>query len=384
MSSIRLLGKSLWNYVPSAIQDIVLRQIGPVSRQLLSSRHHAESLYGGPLPTHSTYMGRYPITIGVFKDRSSMYTYNIMACRDLGVPFKVLDLERSDWLQQVRENPCDAYMVWPSASISIWKDIYDERLPLLAMATGKPVVPTPTEIWLWESKRRMRDWLISHDVPAPTTEVFYDKAEASSYAQNCTLPIVLKTNNGSCSHGVYVIRSREKLCGLINKAFGAGIPKRRGDKHDNTWGYVILQKHIPHDYEWRIIRVGESFICRRKVRIGDYASASGNIDWATPEIELLEFAWEVTTKGGFQNMAIDVFVDVNSSEGTRYLVNEMQCLVGAKPLPEHPARGRWLRSDDGQWNFEAGEFCSNACANLRLACLLNSLGAKSSDQSAQD
>jgi hypothetical protein len=359
--------------MPDVMREFLVRQMNPVKRRLAATHRLAEAYYGGPLPVQSSYEGRYPVTLGILKDRANYYVYNLVACREMGVPFRVLDLEKSNWVEWIAEPHCDAFLAWPSCNLSIWKDLYDERLPLLAAATGKPIVPSCDEIWFWESKRRMRDWLLVHNIPHPSTEVFYNEEEAFDFASRCDLPVVVKSNSGASSHGIFVLRNRRRLQRMVRRAFGRGLRKRWGDGRDREWGFIIFQEFIPHDFEWRIVRIGSSFLCRRKVRRGDFASGNGLIEWGSPASALLDFVRDVTDQGGFQSMALDVFVREESTSGPRFLVNELQTLVGAKELPDHPARGRWKWSNQG-WQFEAGDFYRNACANLRIGCLLELLG----------
>ena len=357
--------------IPTRVLNFIVRWTSPVKRQLSSSNQYFEGLYGDKVPDKSTYKSNYLFTIGILKDRGGYYTYNVIACQEMGVQFVVFDLERNTWYEKLFSTPCDAYLVWPSTNLSIWKNLYDERLLLLANITGKPIVPSLSEIWLWESKRRMRDWLVANKLPHPNTQIFYDQDQAILFAKDCPLPIVLKMNSGAASDGVFILSSRKKLYKMIKKAFGFGIASKRGDPRDRSWGYIILQEYISHDFEWRIVRIGENYLCRCKKRVGDFASGSGDVVWGVPQNDLLNFVKSLTDKGGFKNMSIDVFIVERIPYSSQFLVNELQCLVGAKELSQHSGRWRFIGE---QWVFETGDFYRNASANLRLACLIESLG----------
>lgn len=362
--------------VPRSGADWAWRLASPLKRQLESSRRAAEALWGGPLPQEEEALaaGQRTVRIGILKDRASYYVYHLLACRELGIPFTILDLEASHWVAAARAAECDGFLVWPSLNMGVWKEIYDERLPLLAEITGKPVSPSVKEIWLLDSKRRVRDWLAANGVPHPATEIFYEEKEALVFAKHCELPVVLKTNGGSSSHGIFVLRRRGAVENAVRRAFGRGIRAKRGDPRDRACGYVILQAYVPHEHEWRIMRIGDYFLCRRKRRVGDFASGAKQVEWATPTPDLLDFAEAVTDRGGFRTIALDIFLDAAVPGPPRFLVNEMQCLVGAAPVREDPQQGRWLRHS-GEWTFEAGDFYRNACANLRVDWLLERIGA---------
>ena len=76
----------------------------------------------------------------------------IQACREKKVAYRLIDLTSADWIGQVQKSGCDAFLVWPSVQLGIWKQMFDDRLHILARDLGKMVCPTPEEIWLYESK----------------------------------------------------------------------------------------------------------------------------------------------------------------------------------------------------------------------------------------
>ena len=79
------------------------------------------------------------------------------ACRDLRVAYRILDMDISgpDWIETVQNSGCDAFLVWPSVQLSVWEQMYDERLRIIVEDLGKIIYPEYKEIWFYESKRRM-------------------------------------------------------------------------------------------------------------------------------------------------------------------------------------------------------------------------------------
>jgi hypothetical protein len=78
---------------------------------------------------------------------------------------------------------------------------------------------------------------------------------------------------------------------------------------------------------------------------------------------LLDFIREITERTGITSVAIDLF-----DHKGRYLVNEIQCFFGQSDpyqMLVNSVPGRY-RFTDGIWKFEAGDFASNACYDLRL------------------
>src|SRR6185369_1816874 len=114
--------------------------------------------------------------------------------RDLAVPYCTIDVERHDWIEQVRNSGCQAFLAWPTAFLSVWKQMYDERLEILAGRLGKIVFPDVEAMWIYESKRRMHYWLAAEAFPHPETWVFYNRDDAEAFARSAELPIVVKTD----------------------------------------------------------------------------------------------------------------------------------------------------------------------------------------------
>ncbi len=321
--------------------------------------------------------GHADVKLGIVKEFAHAHQHYVAACRELGVPYELVDLAASDWVEAVQRVRCDAFLVWPSPVLSIWKQMYEERLKIIQDELGLRLYPSYDEIWLYESKRRMRDWLRAHRVPHPRTEVFYHLREALEFVAACPLPVVLKTNHGASAHGVKILRRREEVVKWVKRAFRKGLVPERGDPRDRQWGHVILQEYLPEVREWRLVRIGDSYFGHVKGKRGEFHSGSGRVVWQAPPEALLEFLRRVTDLGGFTSMNVDVF----ETRDGRYLVNELQTVFGASysghQLEVDGRRGRF-RFDAGRktWRFEPGDFARNHCCNLRVEYLLGTLSRK--------
>jgi hypothetical protein len=313
-------------------------------------------------------------TLGIIKEFHHYHKNYIHACRELGLSYKLIDISGSDWIDVVEKSGCDAFLVHPPASLTIWKEMFDERIKVLESDLEKIVYPTYKEIWLYECKRRVRDWLLVKKIPHPKTWIFYNLDEALEFINNSNLPIVFKTNTGASASGVFILRSRAQAQRLIRLAFSKGIIPRRRNPNDRQWGSVILQEYLPEVKEWRMVRIGNSFFGHPKGRLGDFHSGSGVVDWDVPSIDLLNLLRDVTDKGGFTSMNVDVF---ETADG-RLLVNELQTVFGAgysvDQLRVDGKPGRFVTNNQ-EWIFEPGDFARNACANARVEYLLSILDA---------
>jgi len=336
----------------------------------------AEDPYAGAEEV-SSYPARVDLRLGIIKEFTRIHGYYIGACRELGVPYCVVDISGPDWIERIERSGCDAFLVRPSGQITVWKQMYDERLRIMVQDLGKILFPGYDEIWFYESKRRMHYWLAANKVPHPQTWVFYDRRGALAFAEQAAMPLVFKADFGSGSMGVRIVRDRPGLRRLIDTCFRKGFRKTGADQRDRQWGSVLFQEFLPDVTEWRMIRVGDSYFGYQKVKKGDFHSGSHVFHYGRPPTDLLRQTKKVTDKGGFLSMALDCFV---TSDG-RCLVNEMQTTFGlhvAEGLPIVDGRPGRLVYDTGidDWRFEEGDFCRNKLCNLRVETLVKLLQAR--------
>jgi hypothetical protein len=210
-----------------------------------------------------------------------------------------------------------------------------------------------------------------------------------------TFPVVGKINIGASGKGVQILHTKDQVKKYIKRAFSVGLVSRTGPKlkqgkliqrawqkfthpkelinrlrtyrdmaMDSQKGFIILQEFIKHDYEWRAVRIGDSYFAHKKIVSKDKASGSLIKTYENPPIDLLDFVRLLTDKFGFRSVAIDIFEPVQG----QYLINEIQCIFGQSDpyqMLVDGTPGRYLFKN-GQWVFEKGDFNSNASYDLRL------------------
>jgi hypothetical protein len=308
---------------------------------------------------------------GIVRNTAHYHTQFVKACQEMGLRFRVLDLFRHDWLDHVRESGCNVLLVWPDGFLSPWNVMIKDRVETLERELGYPCVPGSHELWMYEDKRRTAYWLAANEVPHPKTWVFYTEADSLAFTSDCPLPIVFKTAFGAQASGVRILRKRKHLQALARRIFRRGVSAAGGDPRDRHWGYMILQEYLENVREWRMVRIGDSYFGHPKERAGDFHSGSGVVSWDVPPVTHLDFLWQVTEKGGFRSMDVDVFETRDGS----LLVNELQAVFGAfvsvDQLRVDGKPGRFVRTAEGMWKFEEGDFARNACANERVRDALN-------------
>ena len=313
------------------------------------------------------------VKLGVFKDFNGDYRKYVKACEELQVAHQVLDLAAAPWMEDARVCGCHGFICHPSAFTQPLKAMFEERLDVLARELKRPMHPRPEELWFYESKRRMAYWLEAHGVPHPETRVFYDRDEAFAFAARADYPLVCKTDLGSSSSGVVVVRRPAQAFRLVARAFAGGLSGRRRDPRDREWGSVLFQRYVPDAREYRVIQIGDSWFGHEKIadaRTGLH-SGSGQSAWNVPPPEIFDFCRGIALQGGFEAMDYDVLVD----EKGKLLINELQAVFSAynpSQMYRDGVPGR-LRHVGGAWRFEEGLFCRNGCANLRVEWLMRKI-----------
>jgi hypothetical protein len=321
----------------------------------------------------------------------------IDACEDYpgDIDYKVFDLTAENWLEDIQAYAPDLLLLKPPGKSWLYRNLYQERLEILVCSLNYKSFPSIEEVRIYENKRYIAYWLKAHQLPHPKTWIYYNRKEALQAAKHMKYPLVGKMNIGSAGNGVQVHKREDQLIKYIEKAFSKGLvaditpnfkQKRMVQRVWNTItrpaklkallkifkdiasdyqkGFIILQEFVKHDYEWRAVRIGDSFFAHKKLVLKGKASGSLEKEYCTPPKELLNFVRELTDQFNFRSVAIDLF----EPEKGQYLINEIQCIFGQSDpyqmiVDENPGRYRY---DNGKWAFEKGDFNTNKSYDLRL------------------
>lgn len=322
----------------------------------------------------------------------------VLACeaRKSDIEYSLIDLTADFWLDKIMSQSFDILLAKPTGLSSLFKQLYDERIYILSKVLHYPIFPSAEEIFLYENKRFLSYWLKANKFPHPETHVFYRKDEALKYLTNSSYPLVAKTNLGASGSGVTFLNDKLIAQKYLFAAFSKrGASKRWGPnlikgnlikrglhylieprdiskkltiyqtrKRDIQRGFIIIQEYIPHEYEWRVVRIGDSYFAHKKLKIRGKASGSLLKGYTDPPLSILDFVKNITDKFNLFSQAIDIFELCPES----YLINEMQCIFGQSDpfqMLVNQKPGRYFH-DDSKWIFEEGDFNSNQCFDLRL------------------
>lgn len=317
--------------------------------------------------------------------------------------YKIINLTSNYWLDELITYKPDYCLSRPPGITTVYKQLYDERLYIISEVLKLPVFPRYEECLIYENKRFLSFWLAANNLPYPVTNIFYDSNEAEEFISKAAYPIVAKVNIGASGSGVSILHTRKEAENYVEKTFhGKGAPKRWGPniakggllkrgfyyvKHpfeiqkklityntrrlEKQNNFVFFQEYINHNFEWRVVRIGDSFFAHKKMKLGEKSSGSLKKGYENPPLSLLNFVKEITDKAGFFSQAVDIFED--SSRG--YLINEMQCMFGQSDPYQMLVNGKpgRYRFYDNKWFFEEGDFAKNACFDLRLEYVFSKL-----------
>ena len=315
--------------------------------------------------------------LGILKDYAQWHRHYIAACIEMRISYRILDIYAEDWLDIIQNSGCDGILVWMPAAYRVHKEMIEERLSIIREKLKIEIFPTYNELWIWGSKRRMAYWMLADNIQTPVTMIYYDMEAAIKYADNCSLPVVIKTDFGDSSRGVWIVKKRRKAKQLVRKAFSFGLNSRLGNRFNKEYGTVLFQQYIDRATEWRLIRVKDSFFGYKKKLIGNYASGHGIVEYGEIPVRLLQLIRDVTERNQFHSMSMDVLVKSDSS----FYVTEIQSLfgdpVGGRKLVINGLPGRYRYNEiRSEWFFEKGVFDQNHCCNLRVEELLSRLDKK--------
>lgn len=323
--------------------------------------------------------------LGILTSFCKSYENYIKACEELNVDYEIIDIISTNWLEKVKQSKCDGFLVRPNHQKQVWKDMDDEKLFFIEKVLNKKIYPSYLECFIYENKKNMSYWLDINNINHAKTYVFYKKQEALDFFERAEYPLVFKPNIASAGTGIKFIKNKKQGIGLASKIFtkykfiNFGYTKWIKTKYgiyypqldDKQLNFMVIQEKINVKYEWRIIKIGESYFGHQKLEKNGLHSGSGEVGWETPSKELLNLVKEVCEIGDFSSMAVDVFEDI---EG-KYFVNELQTIFGSYNSSQmyvngNPGRYKYINDN---WEFQEGYFNQNYSCNLRVKDFLKKL-----------
>ena len=333
---------------------------------------------------------------GILKNEfDDNHLYWLNACKKYNQNYEVIDLISNNWLDSIKNNNFIGFLTCPPGRETLFKQLYDERIFIIEKVLNHFCYPSYGEIQIYENKKYLSYWLSANGIPHPRTNVFYSLPEALDFINKQTLPIVAKFNIGASGKGVEIFNEKNKLKKYVQTAFRNGIKqdwgpnlkmgnwtnriikiinkpshiKKRLKVYNKVFnevqkGFIILQDYIPHDFEWRIVKIGDSYFGHKKVKTGQMASGTKGINYVLPSDSQMNFVKDLCDRFNFNAMAVDCFED----EKGNLLVNELQTIFGHVQeyiCEKNGVPGRIVYKEK-KWIFEEGMFNQNLSYDLRL------------------
>ena len=216
----------------------------------------------------------------------------VKSCKKMELNFDIVDLSKDNWLAEIRKDKYDLFLLKPPGISAKYKQIYDERLWIIKESFSTPIYPSLQEVFLFENKRLLSGWLAARNIDHPKTWVFYSLKESLDFSKKLkNFPIVAKTNIGASGNGVVIIKDVSSLNNYIHRSFKQGVRSKTGPKlfkgsifkkilkvfnnksflknrikdyassaKEIQKGFVFFQEFVPHEFEWRCVIIGDSFL----------------------------------------------------------------------------------------------------------------------------
>lgn len=327
------------------------------------------------------------LKLGILNSLDGWESYYVNACVELEVPYVVIDFTSNLWLEQIVESGVDGLLVRPSGQNEQLKQLYCERLYFVENYLHIPIYPSYLGVLIYENKRMQHYWMSAHDIKHPHTWVFYDKLSASEFFRNHKdYPLVSKPNLGGAAEGVLVLPNQRSALSISRRVFtrfkfyNPGVVRWRKYGHkfsypvmeDPQRNYLYIQEFVKAKWEWRLIKIGNSYFGHQKLSDGKHFSGSGLVGWTSPPLELLKQTQLISELSGVRAVNVDYFETINGD----FLVNEIQTIWGGQLDYQMMINGKPCRYIEHEDDFvlEEGIFHQNKGCNLRVQDFLLTLG----------
>lgn len=275
-------------------------------------------------------------------------------CKNNGIEYGLLDITRSDWMEQVEKYDI---IVWHTDSSPASQLMAETKIYIMEKEMGKLCFPSFHEVWQYENKIRAAYLYKYHKIPSIPTFVTNNKEDALKKVEECKFPIIYKLSTGSGSAGVFKLDSKSSAVNLINRIFRHGQP--------TYWGYIktknefYMQEFINDaTYDLRVMMVDDmAFGYYRYPKTGDFkASGSHILEKKDIPAEALRLAYSVKKKLHARQMGVDMLY---SQKNNQYYIIETSTfnqIDSPEQLVINGVPGYYDLSDINNIKFKEGRF----------------------------
>lgn len=274
-------------------------------------------------------------------------------CRKHEIDLELLDGTKNDIIPKLRDFTC---LLWHFTGFSFTHMLVARNMLYSAKAMGLKVFPDFNEAWHFDDKIAENFLLESVNASIPPWHVFFNPDEAVKWIkEDANFPLVAKLRKGSGSQNVRLIKDRKEGVHYCRKMFGGGynfapsiafkassnikstrtigvfysrikrIPefirmRKNAKEFPNERGYVLFQGYVPNNgFDLKIVVVGDKLsYVGRNIRKNDFrASGGGDLfyDRGLVSKEIIDMAFGISDRLGFQCMGYDFVIDKYSNDG---------------------------------------------------------------------
>ena len=312
----------------------------------------------------------------------------------------------SNWEYGLKKENPDLIIARPHGSLESKVKKFKEVVYKVSERFNIPVYPDLKSLAVYENKIELATQLKSHNIPHPQTFWYNDFSNAESAISNLSFPLVAKSNSGAAGSGVILLKNLTEGKNLLRRVFKEdGFPKRVGPNikqggllkrffnvatkpgkaieklnyytrsfKEKQKGLILFQEFISHEFEWRVVRIGNSFFAHKKMLKNGMASGSKEKGYDNPPLSVLNFVREVSDVLNIKSAAYDLF----EIENEKFLVNEIQTYFGQSDPYQMLIDGKPARYylNGNNWEVHFGDYASNKCYDLRFNDALSLIASK--------
>lgn len=209
------------------------------------------------------------------------------------------------------------------------------------IATALPhvrFVPSLDTQFANKSKENVTHFCKKHNLPIPTTEIFYEKDEALVFLSNTSYPKIIKKSYGPSNYGgyfVHKVNSEEEARALLA---------------EKRYYPVYVQEFVPMLADIRVMLVGHKPICAfwRRPPEGEWltnTSQGGSMDYQKVPRQALDIAVRASKAANAEYWACDIALGVDG----KYRILECATAFAAFPYVRD-----WI-CQYLMWDFSNGE-----------------------------
>lgn len=227
------------------------------------------------------------------------------------IPFKIINLRKSDWLNQCKD--IDILVASYASEPSRLNEL-QAKIGILEKYHRILCYPSAKDLWSYEDKTRIYYLVNEYGLKHARTFISHDQDEALDFVRSATYPLVSKIKTGSCSRGVELVKNKEQAARIVQQNFGLGRKALWTYSYEKD--YIYFQEFIKDaTYDLRVFMVGDIIAgYRRKMKGNDFrASGAGLLDRRLFPQDALESALALKKKWDTTILAVD-FVDTNKSQ----------------------------------------------------------------------